>query len=309
MVARVLSLGLQGASSFDARLVNLMLADLCRAISVFQPYRGIRKIAIFGSARLAPNSPVGQAASRFAAMMADSGFMVLTGGGSGIMEAAQAGAGRERSFGLNILLPFEQRPNEVIEGDPKLVHFRYFFLRKLFFLKESHAVALFPGGFGTMDEGFEALTLMQTGKAAIEPLVFIDCPGGTFWRNFERYLRENLLANDLISESDFSLFRFTDDLERARQEILRFYHNFHSYRFLGARLIIRIRRPIPQEILEAWNREFRDILSRGRFELRETPLPGERQEPEFAHFYRLCFFFNRSSYGRLRELIDRINEH
>ncbi|CAF0704589.1 LOG family protein [Candidatus Methylacidithermus pantelleriae] len=309
ILARVITLGHQGASAFDARLVNFMLADLCRAIAVFHPYRGIRKIAIFGSARLSPDSPVGQAARKFASMMAESGFMVLTGGGSGIMEAAQAGAGREKSFGLNILLPFEQRPNEVIEGDPKLIHFRYFFLRKLFFLKESHAIALFPGGFGTMDEGFEALTLMQTGKAAIEPLVFVDCPGGIFWKNFERYLRENLLAHDLISESDFSLFRFTESLEEARDEVLRFYDNFHSYRFLGARLIIRIRRPIPEEVLEEWNAQFRDILTRGRFELRKGPLPGEGQESELAHLYRLCFSFNRSSYGRLRQLIDRINEY
>ncbi|MFH1066781.1 MAG: LOG family protein [bacterium] len=292
----------------DVYQFNIALKEMRYANRVFQNYGDIKTVSIFGSVRTPESSPAYQAAYKFAEMMRESGYMIITGGGNGIMGAAQAGAGRERSFALNISLPFEQEPNETIEGDPKLITFKYFFTRKLNFVKHSHAIALFPGGFGTMDECFETLTLIQNGKATPTPIVMVDEPNGHYWKSWERYMREYLLGNGLIAASDFHLFKITDNLEEARNEILKFYHNFHSYRYIGDLCVIRVHRAFEDDVLKKLSEEFADILTdKNGFEIR-TALPAEINEPEIAHLPRLCGYFNKHNFGRLRQLIDRINE-
>jgi uncharacterized protein (TIGR00730 family) len=234
--------------------------------------------------------------------------MVITGGGEGIMGAAQAGAGRKHGFALNIELPFEQEPNETIRGDTKLFTFKYFFTRKLNFVKHSDAIALFPGGFGTMDEAFESFTLMQTGKTNIIPLIMVDASRGNFWKTFEKYMREHLLGDGLISEEDFTLFKVTDDLEFARREVVNFYYNFHSYRYVGDVMLIRIHRQIPGGALVRLNEDFHDILRPETLITTCEPYPEEANEPELASLARLCVPFNRRNLGRLRALLDRLNQ-
>jgi uncharacterized protein (TIGR00730 family) len=240
--------------------------------------------------------------------MSEAKWMTITGAGDGIMNAAQHGAGAKQSFGLNILLPFEQRPNEVIRDDPKLVTFRYFFTRKLTFLREASAVAVFPGGFGTLDESLEVLTLMQTGKARLIPLVLIDQPGGVFWKNFVHYVSEHLMAGKLISPEDFHLFKLTTSLTEARDEILRFYSNFHSYRFVGPYLVIRLQRAISEKKMVLLKKEFLSIFDQPGEIFQRDAFPQEANEPEIAHLPRLCFTFNRIHFGFLRLFIDRLNE-
>lgn len=307
MIVTALKMGKDNLTIADLKLVNRSLKELRQAAKVFAPYSSQRKIVVFGSARTDRDDPAAIAAFNFAAQMSKHGFMTITGGGDGIMGAAQRGAGRKNSFGLNIRLPFEQRPNEVIEGDPKLINFNYFFTRKLNFVKETHAVALFPGGFGTMDEGFEVLTLMQTGKARILPVVFVDEPGGSYWNTWVHFLREHLLGAGLISEEDFNFFKITDSVDAAVQEILKFYKNFHSYRWVGKSCVIRMLRPLTPEALNDLNEEFDDILLKGAFEQGEA-LPEETNEPAIANLPRLIFNPRIGNFGRLRQLIDAINE-
>ncbi|MEO0454783.1 MAG: TIGR00730 family Rossman fold protein, partial [Verrucomicrobiota bacterium] len=223
MMVTVLKLARDEPHPADLRLFKNAFKEMRYADKIFKPYRNVKKISVFGSARTPPTEPEYQTAFKFAERMRQDGFMIITGGGDGIMGAAQAGAGREDSFALNITLPFEQDANETIRGDHKLVLFKYFFTRKVNFVKNSDAVTLCPGGFGTMDEGFETITLLQTGKAPIIPIVFLDAPGGNFWNTFVRYLKEHLLQDGLISASDFHLFKVTDDIEVARREIVNFY--------------------------------------------------------------------------------------
>jgi uncharacterized protein (TIGR00730 family) len=230
--------------------------------------------------------------------------MVITGAGSGIMAAAQGGAGREASFGVNIRLPFEQQANEVIAGDPKLVNFRYFFTRKVSFVRHSHAIALFPGGFGTHDEGFEALTLIQTGKSEILPVVFVDAPGGSYWRDWQEYLHSHLLGRRLISEEDLSLFRVTDSVTEAVAEVTGFYRNYHSSRYVREWLVIRVREAPSAAQLAALNDEFAGVVAEGAIEVRGA-LPEEGGEAD--PFPRVLLRFDRKQMGRLRQLIDRLN--
>lgn len=292
------------ASEGDLKLVNSALKELRHAFRVFTPYRGVRKVAVFGSARTKPDHPDWKQACDFAERMVGEGWMVITGAGEGIMGAAQGGAGRESSFGVNIRLPFEQLANEVIAGDPKLINFRYFFTRKITFVKESHAIVLFPGGFGTHDEGFEALTLMQTGKSEILPVVFMDEPGGSYWRDWRRYLETHLEARGLISPEDLALFKVTDDVQAAVREICGFYRNYHSSRYVGEMLVIRVREAPDAEKLEALNDEFGPILAAGRIDVCGA-LPEESGEvPDLP---RITLHYDRRSVGRLRQLIDRLN--
>jgi len=308
MIASLHRLSQQDPSSSDMVLFKRSMAELRYAQRVFAPYRHIRKICIFGSARTRPPAPSYACATQFARFMTEAGYMTITGAGDGIMGAAQKGAGAEKSFGLNILLPFEQHANEVIRNDPKLVTFRYFFTRKLTFLREASAVAVFPGGFGTLDEGMEVITLMQTGKARLIPLVLIDEPGGKFWKNFVHYVSEHLMADKLISPEDFNLFKLTDSVTEARDAILRFYHNFHSYRYVGPYLVIRLQRALSEKRLDYLRKEFLSSIDPPGEMFQRDALPQEAGETEIAHLPRLCLTFNRIHFGFLRLLIDRLNE-
>ena len=223
------------------------------------------------------------------------------------MGAAQKGAGREHSFGLNIRLPFEQRANETIDGDPKLVNFNYFFTRKVNFIKETHAIALFPGGFGTMDEGFECLTLMQTGKARIIPVILVDKVGGTYWKSWTEFLRNHLLGQGLISPDDFSLFSITEDLDEAVRTVLEFYQNFHSYRWVGQDLVIRLQRQLTPEAVHGLNKSFSDLLEGAPLRTSRA-LKQEKNEPELSDMPRLVAGSHRRNFGRLRQLLDAINQ-
>src|ERR1700747_1846267 len=260
MIVTALNMGSDAVPVADLKLINRSLKELRQASKAFAPYQGIRKIAIFGSARTGPNAEEFRAAECFAKEMREHGFMIITGGGDGIMGAAQRGAGRQYSFGLNIRLAFEQKANEIIDGDPKLVNFNYFFTRKVNFIKETHAIALFPGGFGTMDEGFECLTLMQTGKARIIPVILVDKKGGTYWKSWTEFLRNHLLGQGLISPDDFSLFAITEDVDEAVRLVLQFYRNFHSYRWVGQDLVFRLHQQLTPKAVQRLNESFSDLL-------------------------------------------------
>jgi len=308
MIASLHKLAHQDPTSSDIVLFKRSMAELRYAQNVFAPYRHVKKICVFGSARTRPAAPAFACATEFARLMTEAHFMTITGAGDGIMGAAQVGAGAKMSFGLNIMLPFEQHSNEVIRNDPKLVTFRYFFTRKLTFLREASAVAAFPGGFGTLDEALEVLTLMQTGKARLIPLVLVDEPGGTFWKSFVHYVSEHLMADKLISPEDFNLVKWTDSVTEARDYVLRFYHNFHSYRFVGPYLVIRLQRALSEDKLTRLRREFLSIFDPPGEMFQRDALPQEADETEIAHLPRLCLTFNRTDFGFLRLLIDRVNE-
>jgi uncharacterized protein (TIGR00730 family) len=307
MIITALKMGQDQTTTADLKLFNRSLKELRYAARVFAPYRHVHKVVVFGSARTKPTEPEAVAAEEFARrMQQELGYMTITGGGDGIMGAAQRGAGRENSFGLNIRLPFEQRANETIHGDPKLINFNYFFTRKLNFLKETHAVALFPGGFGTMDEGFEVLTLMQTGKARIIPVVMVDRPGGEYWTTWFRFLDEHLLRMGLVSVDDFSLFKMCNSVDEAIAEIAQFYKNFHSYRWVGQKMVIRVRQRLTAKAIDVINAAFADVL-RDNQVTQGRALSQEHNEPDIENLPRLIFTPKRKNFGRFRKLIDAIN--
>jgi uncharacterized protein (TIGR00730 family) len=290
----------------DVKMIATALKELRYCLKVFSGYRGRRKVTVFGSARTRPDHPAFKAAEEFGRRIAAAGWMVITGAGNGIMEAGHVGAGRDNSFGLNILLPFEQSANPVVHGDPKLVTLRYFFTRKLMFIKESDAVVLFPGGFGTHDEAFEALTLIQTGKSHLFPVVMVDEPGGTYWMAWLRFVETELIGRGYISPADRSLFRVTDSVEAAVDEVTRFYRVYHSMRYVRGDLVLRLRSALSDALLARIRKSFSDILLGGTFVQTEA-LPEEANEPNLATMPRLKFRFDRHATGRLRELIDLIN--
>ncbi|MFQ5351468.1 MAG: LOG family protein [Candidatus Binatia bacterium] len=295
-----------GIDIADFKLVAAAFSEIRQALLCFRPYAGIRKVTVFGSARTTENSPEYGLARNFSRRAADAGFMLITGAGPGIMEACQRGAGRKKSFGVNIKLPFENEANPTIAGDPKLAEFKYFFTRKLFFLKESSAIVLFPGGFGTHDESFEALTLIQTGKSQMVPVVYLDLPNGTYWKSWDRYVREHLLRRELISEQDLALYKVTDDIDVALREITSFYRVYHSARYVGRKLVVRLNHRVAEELLTELQAEFKDILSSPIDQ--RGPFRQEADEPELASLPRLVLGFDRQSHGRLRQLIDAVNE-
>lgn len=295
------------ASRGDLKILSRTLRELRYAFRVFQPYRRRRKLTIFGSARTAPHETSYQAAVELGRAIASHGWMVITGAGGGIMEAGHVGAGLEASMGLNIMLPFEQRANDVIDGDPKLVTMKYFFTRKLMFVKECSAVACLPGGFGTLDEALETLTLLQTGKQTMVPVVFLDPPGGSYYRELSRFIDRELLQNGMISAEDVRLYHVTDSIDDAVNEILSFYRVFHSMRYVRNKLVFRLNSPLSPEVLDEVNQRFSDILVEGGFE-QSTPLNEEQEESELNELPRLVFHFDRRSLGRLRILIDFIND-
>jgi hypothetical protein len=243
----------------------------------------------------------------FGKKLADSGYMVITGGGPGIMQAANEGAGSEKSFGVNILLPFEQKPNPVLVGNPRLITYKYFFNRKVAFLKEADAIALFPGGFGTLDEAMETLTLLQTGKHTPMPLVLVDEPGGTYWSRWLKFLREELLSEGYISECDFQLFECVHSIDEAIERINHFYRRYHSMRYVDKKLVIRLQSSLDASSVKELNEKFSDIVEPGGGLYLSGPLPQEADEPEIAHLPRLIVDFNLQDFGRFRELIDDIN--
>jgi uncharacterized protein (TIGR00730 family) len=290
----------------DLKILSRTLRELRYAFKVFTPYRSRRKVTVFGSARTRPHDPGYQQAVAFGRAMAQLGWLVVTGAASGIMEAGHVGAGRDNSMGLNIMLPFEQSSNSVIAGDPKLVHMKYFFTRKLMFVKECDAVCLFPGGFGTLDEGLEVLTLLQTGKREMVPVVFLDAAGGDFWQPFQQFVLDRMLGRGMISEEDLSLYKIADSVEVAVAEILQFFRVYHSMRYVKNRLVFRLTQYLTPELVEQINERFADILLEGQFEM-STALREEQDEPSLVALPRLVFHFNRRNLGRLRQLIDAVN--
>jgi len=289
----------------DVKLLNTALKELRYAFKVFAPYQEVRKVSIFGSSRTPTDAPEYLQADRFARIMRKNHWMVITGAGDGIMKAGHDGAGRDGSFGVAIRLPFEQRTNNVIADDPKLINFKYFFTRKLLFLKEASAIALFAGGFGTQDEGFEALVLIQTGKAALVPIVCVDAPGGTYWQRWRSYVESELLQTGMISPEDMNLFRVTDNAQEAADEILEFYKRYHSSRYVAEKLVIRMNSPISANTLEMLNDRYSSIVVKGKIEQEARPL--EDEENQFPTKSRLVFTFDRRHFGILRQMINDIN--
>lgn len=289
----------------DWKILIGSLQDMDRAFEVFHRYRHTRKIAVFGSARTVTTAPEYQMALDFSKSMAQQGFMVMTGAGGGIMEAANQGAGRDQSFGLNVHLPFEQEANPYV-GDEKLLQFKYFFTRKLFFLRETDAVAVFPGGFGTQDEAFECLTLTQTGKFGPAPMIFVDRPGGDYWQHWSRYIQDQLLGNGLISPEDTCLYTITDRLDVACQAIMDFYRVYHSSRYVHQQFVMRLKTELTDEQVAELNETFSDLLVRGAI-VKTTVLEAERGD-ETETLPRLVFHFNQRDLGRLYQMIARINQ-
>lgn len=290
----------------DARVIQTALRELRYAFRIFAPYADKRKVTIFGSARTTANKPEYHQAAEFGKKISAAGFMVITGAGGGIMQAGHEGAGPENSFGVNIRLPWEQSANPVIAENKKLITFKYFFTRKLIFIRHSDAIALFPGGFGTMDEGYEAITLMQTGKSQLMPLVLMDKPGGTYWKTWDKNVREHLLRGKLISPDDLNLYQITDNADEAVKIISRFYRNFDSTRFVRERFVIRLKHAPSESALAALNEDFADIVLEGKMEI-VKPTQEEIEDKDRLDLARIAFSFNRRDYGRVRQLIDILN--
>src|SRR3989338_10090150 len=264
MITTVLKLQDEKVDRGDLKMLNTTLKELRWAFRVYRPYRSVRKVSIFGSARTPKHQSSYQAAKQFGKLMAKSSLMVITGGASGIMHAGNEGAGPESSFGANIVLPFEQAANPVIASDRKLINFKYFFTRKLIFVKESDAICLFPGGFGTLDEGFEALTLVQTGKMLPRPIILVEPKGGTYWRSWLAFIKRSMLRGEMISPSDMNLFQVAESAQEAHDIIINFYRNYHSMRFVGERLAIRLRKKLSRTDLATLSRDFKDIIVKGK---------------------------------------------
>jgi len=307
LMTSVYRLGKDRASTIDLKILNTALKELRYAFAVFRPYRHIRKVATFGSARVSAQHPAYAMAQEFGRLMAEAGWMMITGAASGIMKAGHEGAGRLASFGLNIRLPFEQEANPVIAKDDKLINCKYFFTRKLLFIKESHATALFPGGFGTLDEGFESLTLVQTGKSDPRPIVFVEPGRRSFWKPMLRFIDRQLVGDGMISPSERSVYQVVTSARHAADAIQRFYSGYHSLRYVRQELVLRLQGPLPSDAPGRLTSEFRDLLSAGAMR-QGGSLPEEADEPEIQHLPRLVFRFNRRDYGRLVQLIHRVNE-
>jgi uncharacterized protein (TIGR00730 family) len=306
LIVSAVRLARDRATRGDLKIANAALKEMRYAFAAFEPYRTARKAAIFGSARTRRDDPLFDQTSALARGLAEVDWMVITGAGPGIMEAGIEGAGAANSFGVGIRLPFEAATTQFLADDPKLVNFRYFFTRKLTFVKEAHAFVLLPGGYGTLDEGFELLTLVQTGKAPPAPIILLDVPGGTFWLSWVQFVEQELRARGYISPEDVSLVTITDDASVALEEITGFYRNYHSLRFVEGDLVLRMQYLPSPEAIESINRDFADILASGRIEPTEASKAeiGDGDVPELA---RLRMRFDRRSYSRLRELISRLN--
>jgi hypothetical protein len=308
MIIASLKAGQEADEGADLKLMNSTLKEMRFTAKVFSPYRNVRKVTVFGSARTLPDDPMYEMARLFGRRLAEAGYMVITGGGGGIMQAVNQGAGHEHSFGVNIRLPFEEKPNPVIEGNPRSINYKYFFNRKVAFLKESDAVALFPGGFGTLDEAMETLTLVQTGKRNPMPLVLVETPDSSYWSHVVRFLEEELLSHNYICPSDFALFERVLSAEEAVDKIRRFYRRYHSLRYVRGQLVIRLASPLDDGAVAALEERFRDLLLPGGRIAPSGALDEEREDADEVALPRLAIDFNRRDFGRLRSLIDAIND-
>jgi uncharacterized protein (TIGR00730 family) len=303
----VVKLAEDNAGRGDLKILNRAMQELRHGYRVFAPYRHVRKVSIFGSTRVQEHDPYYDLARSVAKNLAETGYMVITGAGPGIMQAGHEGAGREKSFGVNIRLPSVQPPNPFIRDDPKLMNFHFFFTRKLMFVKEADAVVIFPGGFGTHDELLESITLAQTGKSQLVPIILMDLPDGTYWSRWIKFLRDDVMSRGYVVEKEMAFFKTFTDADAAVKEITKYYRNYHSYRFVKQDLVIRINHPPGPELIERLNQEFADIISDGK--VRQTePLPDEADDPDTLHLHRLLVRFNREDFARLRQMIDAINE-
>lgn len=307
LIIASLKAGQEDDERADLKLMNTTLKEMRFTSKVFGPYRNVRKVTIFGSARTRPDEPLYDMARLCGKKLAASGYMVITGGGGGIMQAANEGAGPDASFGVNIRLPFEQHPNPVLEKNPRLITYKYFFNRKVAFLKEADAVVLFPGGFGTLDEAMETLTLVQTGKRNPLPLILVDDPVCTYWTEFIRFVETELLSRNLISSSDFSLFERVDSVDAAVEKINRFYRRYHSLRYVDGKLVIRLSLQVSDEAVRRLKVDFADILLPQGDIAPSGSLPAELDDGDVADLPRLVVDFNRKDFGRLRAMIDAIN--
>lgn len=296
-----------GLDRGDMKIINTAVKELRYSLHVFEPYRAVRKVAIFGSARTPRTDPNYQIAQKFAKAIVQKGWMVITGAASGIMEAGNVGAGRKNSFGMNIRLPFEQDANPVMFKDSKLVTFKYFFTRKLMFLRESHGTVLCPGGFGTHDEGFETLTLVQTGKTEPRPIVCLDAPGSSYWSDFRHFLQKDLAKTAMIHPDDMDLMCFTQSVDVAVKYVLDFYKMYHSMRYIRDLLVLRIEKPITDEQLEQLNQQFRHIVKKGKITQSLKPFEEEKNVPYTFQLTRLAFYFKKDCYTDLNKMIHAIN--
>ena len=306
LISTSLELGTDKTSTLDLKIASSALKEMREAFAMFQPFTQQRKVTIFGSARTKKDDPLYSHTLKVAKSLADEGWMVVTGAGPGIMEAGMEGAGRERSIGVSIRLPFESSANSIIAGDEKYVSMRYFFTRKLMLVKESQAFLCLPGGFGTLDETFELLTLTQTGKGVPVPIVLLDLPGDRFWHSIDDLIRNQLLVRGLVSSEDLALYRVCDSISDATSEIQGFYRNYHSIRFIGKHLIMRLNHEPTPQILEALHEKFGHLCRSGGFEVVQ-PHSVERSENDHVDKHRLRFDPNRSDAGGLRELINFLN--
>ena len=293
--------------ALDLKIMNRAMAEFRYAAKVFKPYRKVRKVSIFGSARTPEQDPYYDAAVEFSRQLVEQGFMVITGAADGIMKAGNVGAGADNSFGANILLPSEQSPNEIIVDDPKLITFRYFFTRKLFLLMEAHGVAIFPGGFGTHDEGFEALTLLQTGKAPPIPIVLVELPDEDYWESWDQFIRKQMLNRELISKEDLSLYRIVHSPQEGVEWINNFYSTYHSMRRVREKLVLRLEKELGSQEIRELNRSFRDLSQHGEFE-KTDPYPAESDEPALLSKPRIAFTYDGRNAGRLTQMILMINK-
>lgn len=307
MVVTAMRLSREDADRGDLKLVTAAMKELRYSFEVFGPYTGIRKCTIFGSARIARGTPAYDSAKEFAAQIVGRDWMVITGAGPGIMEAGHEGAGAAHSFGVNIVLPFEAAANEFIAGDPKLINFKYFFTRKVMFMKESHAYVLLPGGFGTMDESFELLTLIQTGKTPPAPVVLLDPPGSTYWDHWHDFVTAELQGPGLISPDDMCLVKVAHSVEEAVEEVCRFYRSYHSMRFVGDQLVFRLTREVGDDELAALTEEFAPMIETGAIE-RIEPTRAEVRDDDHVGLHRIAFEFDKHKWSMLRMLIDRLND-
>ena len=307
MILASMKAGQEDDGGVDLKLMTTSLKEMRYTAKIFRNYRNIKKVTVFGSARTRHSEPIYKMAHLLGKKLSQSGYMVITGGGPGIMQAVNEGAGPDRSFGVNILLPFEQKLNPTLDGDPKSISYKYFFNRKVAFLKESDAAVILPGGFGTLDEAMETLTLVQTGKRNPLPILLLDAPDGSYWSDWIRFIKRQLLKNSYIGRFDLKLFESVDAVDEAVESINRFYRRYHSLRYVGDKLLIRLKSPVEETVIEDLKRRFSDILSSGGNIYLSGSFPEEMNEPDIRHLTRLVVDFNRADFGRLREFIDAVN--